>query len=286
MTTSKINNLPKGTVELEISIPWESIKDTYEKLFIKVGETIEVPGFRKGKAPKKLLEEKIDKTKLYEEVVKNIVPKAYQEAIKEHNLKPITSPKVDVLEAKEGQIWKIKATLALKPTINLKNYKEKIKELKKEKSGSKIWVPGKEGEKKPEEAKKPTVDDIVSVLVNEVGIELSDMLIEEEANRLLAGLVDQTQKLGMTVEQYLAAKGKTTESLRAEYAKEAIKNLTIELSLAEIADKENITVTQSDIDKLIEKVEKPEEKERLKSQSYYLAHLIRQQKTLDFLYSL
>ena len=122
--------------------------------------------------------------------------------------------------------------------------------------------------------------------MSEVEVELSDLLISEEANRLLANLVDQTQKLGLTVEQYLISKGKTSEQLRAEYAKQAAKNLSIEFALVEIADKENITVTPEDLEKIIAKVEKPEEREKLKQDSYYLAHLLRQQKTLDFLSNL
>lgn len=290
MTTSTIKNLPKNTIELEVAIPWTEVKASYDKIFADISSTLEVPGFRKGKAPRKMVEGKIDKSKLYQEVLKDIVPKAYAEALKTHNLNPIASPKVDVLEAKENASWKFKATVAMKPKINLKSYKEKIRELKKAKAtlpaqAGKIWLPGEPKDKK-EEVKKPSMDEIVDVILKEVEIELPDILVEEEANKLLAGLLDETQKLGMTVEQYLAAKNTTTDQLRSQYANEARKSLTVELALAEIADKENITVTEDDIDKLIQKVEKVEEKERLKAQSYYLAHLIRQQKTLDFLFNL
>ncbi len=284
MITSTLKLLPKATAELDIIIPWSDVKETYDKIFKDVVKSSEIPGFRKGKAPKKLIEEKVDKTKVYEEVSKEIVPKAYSQSVKTHNLVPVTTPKVEVVEAKEGGDWKLKITIALKPKIDLKNYKEKIRELKKSKS-AKIWLPGQE-KKVKEEDKKPSLDEIISVLAEHIEIDLSDLLISEEANKLLADLIDQTKKLGMTVEQYLAAKGKTTEILRAEYATQARKNLTIEFALSEIADKENITVSPEDINKLIEKVEKPEEKERLKSQSYYLAHLIRQQKTIDYLSNL
>lgn len=292
MSTSTLKNLPKGTVEIVIIIPWSDIKGSYEAIFADVLKNAEIAGFRKGKAPKKLVEDKIDKATIYEEVVKKIVPPAYSEAIRTHQLKPIISPKVEVLEAHEAKDWKIRATVALKPKIDLKSYKDKIRELKKSKATlpagrqGKIWVPGQGDAKEPEESKKPTLDEIISALVDAVEIEISDLMIQDEANRLLAGLIDQTKKLGITVEQYLSAKGKTTEQLRAEYATEAKRNLTVELTLAEIADKENITVSQQDIDQLINKVESAEEKARLKDQSYYLAHLIRQQKTLDFLGSL
>ena len=284
MITSTIKQLPKSTVEMEIKISWDEIKVTYEKIFDQVTKELELPGFRKGKAPKELVEKNVNKTKIFEEVIREIIPKAYANAIKEHNLQPIISPKIEVMKAKENEEWVVKATIALRPKVTLKNYKEKIREAKKPKA--KIWTPGEPKEKESKETKKPDLDLIINTLLTEAEVEISDLMISEEANRLLADLLDQVRKLGMTVEQYLLAKGKTTEQLRAEYAIQASKNLSVEFILAEIADLEKITVGNEDIEKLLEKVEKPEEKEKLRKDSYYLAHLIRQQKTLDFLYNL
>ena len=108
----------------------------------------------------------------------------------------------------------------------------------------------------------------------------------EEANRLLSDLIDRTRQLGLTMEQYLISKGKSREQLRAEYADEAKKNLTLEFALMEIAEAENITVNQTDIDNLLNNIKDEKEKEKLKSNSYYLAHLLRQQKTIDFINNL
>lgn len=280
MSTSTIKQLPKTTVELEIHIPWEEIKSTYEKILDNIVSETELSGFRKGKAPKDLVSKNLNKSKLYEEVVKEVIPKAYREEIQKHKLAPIIPPKVEVLKAKENEEWVVKTTIALKPKISLNKYKDKIKEFKKGKI--KIWTPGR-GEKKDEGENKLTLDEIVKLVMEEAEIELSEMLIEQEANRLLSDLIDQTQKLGLTVEQYLMAKGKTTDQIRTEYTIQAEKNLAIEFIISEIADEEKITVSQEDIDKLINKAEKEEEKEKLRRDSYYLAHLIRQQKTLDFL---
>lgn len=279
MSASTLKQLPKSTVELEIHIPWEDIKSTYDKILATVVKETELPGFRKGRAPKKMVDQNINKSKLYEEVVREVIPKAYQEEVQKHKIFPVIPPKVDVLKAKEGEEWTVKATIALKPKIELKNYKDKIKELKKSKV--KIWTPGADNKK--EEEVKPKLEELVKILLEAIVVELSDLIVSSEANRLLSDLIDQTQKLGLTVEQYLLAKGKTTDQIRAEYATQAIRNLSIEFILAEIADQENITVSKEDIEKLISKAEKPEDQEKLRKDSYYLAHLVRQQKTLDFL---
>src|SRR3989344_2000370 len=276
MATSILKQLPKSTAELEITIPWSEIKTTYQVVLDQVTKESEIPGFRKGKAPKKMVEEKIDKGKIYEELIKRIIPKAYAEAVSTHKLQPISSPKIEVVKAKQDEDWQVKATISLKPKISLKNYKDKIRDLKKAKV--KIWTPGENQKENTKEPSKLSVDEIINALADE--------LITQEANRMLSDLIDQTKQLGLTVEQYLISKGKTNEQLRAEYTHTAKRNLTVEFALTEVADVENITVSQEDLDKILEKVEKPEEKEKLKKDSYYLAHLIRQQKTLDFLSNL
>lgn len=274
--------LQKSTVEIEIRISWDEIKASYDKIFQMFVKEVEVEGFRKGKVPKELAEKKVDRNKIYQEVIKELVPKAYQKTVAEQKLLPVTTPKIELLKTKEGENWVIKVTVALKPKIDLKNYKEKMKAFKQEKI--KIWTPGSVTKKTSE--KKPSLDELIEVLLSEVEVELSDLLIAEEVNRLLANLIDQTQKLGLTIEKYLLAKGKTTEQLQAEYATQAVKNLSLEFALVEIADRENITVAAEDLEKLIARAEKPEEKEKLRKNSYYLAHLLRQQKTLEFLHNL
>ena len=283
MITSTVKHLPKATAELEMQIPWSEIKDIYEKIFARVASEMESTGFRKGKAPKELVEKNINRSKIYEEVIKEIIPKAYTHALQEHKLNPVTSPKIELSKAAEGTDWVVKTTIALKPKILLKDYKEKIKELKKGKT--KIWTPGTDN-KKAEDTKKPTLDEVVEVLAANIEVELSDLLVEQETNRLLSNLLDQVQKLGLTVDQYLATKHLTSEGLRQQYSQLARKNLTVEFAIAEIAEAENITVAQEEIDKLIAKAEKEEDKQKLRQDSYYLAHLLRQQKTLDFLYNL
>src|SRR3990167_1598620 len=189
MSTSTITHLPKSTVQLEINIPWQEIQSSYEEILKNVTQEAEIEGFRKGKAPKSLVEEKTDKNKLYEEVIKKIVPQVYAQAISEHKLNPIISPKI----------------------------------------------------KKDD---KLSVDEIINALLEEADVELSDELIKNEANRLLADLVDQTRQVGLTIEQYLISKGKTNDQLKAEYAQTANRNLTLEFTLMEIADRENITVSK------------------------------------------
>jgi FKBP-type peptidyl-prolyl cis-trans isomerase (trigger factor) len=277
-----INKLPNKTIELTLTIPWNDVKKDFDEVVREIAQNVELPGFRKGKAPIDMVKKSLTKQTLYEKVLGKIIPKAYIEAVNENKLKPIVNPKIEVIKAEEGEDWVCKATTCEMPEIDLKDYRKKIDSLF---AKEKIWIPGKE-EKKPEDTNKQKEDylqKIVDILLETVKIDIPDMLIEEEANRLLSNLLDQTQKLGLTVEQYLASRNITSEQIRAQYATQAKNSLALEFILEKIADEENIEVTDKEIESLIEKTADNKEKESLNNQKSYIKAILRRQKTLDSL---
>lgn len=285
--TSSLQRLPDATIELTITIPWPDVAKTYEAAVNEAVKQAEVSGFRRGKAPRKVVEEKLDKTKVYEDVLKDLLPKVYNQVITDQKLRPIINPKIELKEATEGKDWIIRVLTCEKPAVTLGNYQQAIKDLKTAKQ-KKIWVPGSKAEpegEKPED-KKPTLDELLKALFGAVTVTIPSLLVEHEVNRLLSDLIDQTKKLGLTVEQYLASTARTAESIRHEYEEQAKRTLTLEFSLEEIADKEGILVSDDDIAKVIETAKTDEEKKTLESQRYYLASVLRRQKTLDFLAAL
>jgi len=99
-------------------------------------------------------------------------------------------------------------------------------------------------------------------------------------------LVDKLAKLGMTLEQYLTSKGKTADALRRDHEDEVVKMYSVEFILEELADREKIVVEPADIDTVINASSDPKEKESLAANRYYIASMLRRQKTLDFLATL
>lgn len=285
--TSTFERKDDGSLEITITVPWADITTLYDHAVEHAVEHAEIQGFRKGKAPRKLVEEKLDKTHVYEDVLRDLIPKVYNEAITEHKLRPVVNPKIELLDATEQKDWKIRAVTAEKPNIELGKYKEAIRDVKAAKA-NKIWTPADGEEKKEEkpEDKKPTLDELLKALFESVKIKLPAILIEHEANRLLSDLIDQTKKLGLTVEQYLSSTGRTGDTVRKEYEEQAIRTLTLEFALEEIADTEGVLVSDDDIDAIIKTAKSDEEKDSLAKQKYYLASVLRRQKTLDFLAAL
>ncbi|MBI2338602.1 trigger factor family protein, partial [Candidatus Daviesbacteria bacterium] len=139
--TAALQKLDDGTIKLTITIPAPVVKKTQEEVVSELVKNAKLAGFRKGKAPKKLVEEKLDKQEVQEEVLKKLLPSAYLEAIKQHNLKPIINPKIHVQKVGVGADWIFEALTCEMPEVKLDGYKEAIAKLT---AKSKIIVPGKE----------------------------------------------------------------------------------------------------------------------------------------------
>ncbi len=283
--TSTYKRLDDGSVELSIIIPWAIVEKTYNQVIEKAVHEAQLPGFRKGKAPRKMVLEKLDKSKTYEDVLKILLPTVYNDAVSVHKLRPIVSPKIEFKEAKEGKDWLITVFTAEKPTLILGNYKKTIQDLNSSKR-NKIWTPGSGTKKEDEKPQKPTLDEVLNSLYQTISIKIPTLLLDHEVNRLLSDLIDQTKKLGLTVEQYLASTNRSSAVLRKEYEEQARRTLALEFALEEIADKEAIIVSDDDIDTVIKTAKSDEERKNLQAQRYYVAGILRRQKTLDMLASL
>jgi len=282
----KLTWLPKKAFEITVTIPWEEISQAQNQIIQTAGKNLEIKGFRKGNAPEKLVREALGPQKLIELSLQKLLPDYFQKAIEEFKIRPIVTPRIELVSAKENEDWQVKFTACVEPEVNLNNYKE---EIKKESLAKAIWTPEKSSSSaktKKEEDKDQKLNRVLEWLIKNVKVEICDLLKDEEVNRKLANLLDQIQKMGLTLDQYLASTGRTVEQLREEYARQAEENLTLEFVLSKIADEEKIEVKPEEIEKVIAETKTEDEKKALQSQSYLLATLLRRQKTLDFLASL
>lgn len=273
---STINKLEDNTIELKIAVPWETVKKVKEEVLEAFVKEAELPGFRKGMAPKKLVEEKIDPDRLREEILKRILPQGYVEAVKEHKINPIINPKIHVDKLEDEKDWEFTALTCEAPQIELGDYKDKIKTVT---AKSKIAVPGKE-------QTQVGFDEVVKILMETVKITIPAILIEGEVDRLLSQMLDEIKRLGLTLDQYLASTKRTIEDLRAEYAQKASNDLKLEFALQKIADEEKIFAEDKEVDEAITQAPNEAERQNLMTNKNLLAVIIRQQKTLDFLRNL
>lgn len=290
MLNYKKTNLGKNTFQFEVFVPKNQIEKKYEEVFNLLAKELEVPGFRKGKTPKEIAKQKIKKETVYQELIKRILPEIYQELLKQENLKPFVTPKIELLKAKEGKDWQIRITVAEKPKITLPDYKKIIKNLKAEEKKKDIWVPGKTEEKKEksssEEETGKLLNKIFDLLIKSTKIEISELIIEEELEKRLTRLVDDIRKIGLTVEAYLKSKNETIETIKRRFTREIEDLYKLELALDKIADLEKITVNQTDLDLLFKNIKDEKDRQEAIKNSYFYASILRRKKTIDFILSL
>jgi FKBP-type peptidyl-prolyl cis-trans isomerase (trigger factor) len=287
MLTHSLKKLPNNTAEIVVKISWDEIQKEYSAAFDALHRDFSFEGFRKGKVPRAIAEKHIAKETVFQRLIRELLPKIYSDLIKEEKLQPIVSPKIELVKAKENEEWEIKFTIAEKPAIDLGDYKEKIKETKAKAKKADIWVPGKGEEKKaPVKDNQKILNEVLSALMKAVKIEIPDLIIEEELNRRLTALVDDIQKLGLTVDAYLKSKQTTIEQLKEKFSQEIKDTYRLEFILGEIADKEGIKVEQADLDHLFNHLKDEKERKEAQSNAYFYASILRKQKTLDYLTNL
>ncbi|HHT9111071.1 MAG TPA: trigger factor [Candidatus Brocadiaceae bacterium] len=107
---------------LKFEIPRETVDSELEKKTREVCDTIEIPGFRKGRAPRKLVEKRFA-NQIRDEVKQSVVGDSYQKALEEHKISPVGDPKFGEIKMESGQPLNFDVTLEVLPTFDVEHYK-------------------------------------------------------------------------------------------------------------------------------------------------------------------
>jgi len=113
------NNQGVLTVEVDAS----QVDEALDQAFKKVVKKVQVPGFRKGKVPRKMFEARFGVESLYQDALDILLPTAYGQAVQETGIEPVDRPEVDVEQMEQGKSLIFKATVTVKPEVKLGDYK-------------------------------------------------------------------------------------------------------------------------------------------------------------------
>lgn len=119
----KLEKLEKNVVQLEIEVDATRFEQGMQKAFVKNAGRFNIPGFRKGKAPRKMVERYYGEQVLYEDAINEICPEAYDEAVVQNALHPVERPEIDIKQIGSGQNFIFTAKVTLKPEVELGQYK-------------------------------------------------------------------------------------------------------------------------------------------------------------------
>lgn len=128
-----IKKLPKSRIEFEIVVPWKDWEKYLDMAAAELGAEIKISGFRPGKAPRNIVEQKIGKGALLNNAAEKAVQKSYADFVVNQKLDVVGSPKVEIEKIDEGKDLEYKATVAVMPEVSLKNgYKKAVKKINEE----------------------------------------------------------------------------------------------------------------------------------------------------------
>lgn len=215
----KMEKIEKNTVELEITVGSEEFGAAVAKAAKTLAHKINVPGFRKGKAPRAMVERYVGTQALYNDAVDDLIGPAYAKAVAETEIQPVDRPEVDLVQIEEGKDLIFKAKVTVKPEVELGEYKG----LNVEKTAAAVTDENVEEELKRKQEQYAKV-----VTLEEGTVENKDTVTID-----FAGSVDGVAFEGGTAEGYELTIGSATfipgfedQLIGAEIGKEVDVNVT------------------------------------------------------------
>lgn len=119
----QVEKLENNMAKLTIEVPAEELEKAIERAYQKSKNKISIPGFRKGKAPRKMIEQMYGREIFYEDAANILIPDVYEKELEECPEEVVSSPKIDVVQLEAGKPFIFTAEVALKPEVTLGKYK-------------------------------------------------------------------------------------------------------------------------------------------------------------------
>jgi trigger factor len=116
---STVENLSPTRVRLAVEVPFDELKPSLDAAYKKIGSQVRVPGFRPGKVPARVIDQRVGRAAVLEEAINDVLPRVYGEAAREHELQTVGQPEVDVTNIDDGQSMSFTAEVDIRPEITL-----------------------------------------------------------------------------------------------------------------------------------------------------------------------
>jgi trigger factor len=118
-----LESIEKNQASIHVEVEEEKVAAALDQAYRKVVKRVVIPGFRKGKTPRSILEARLGKEVLYEEAVEILLAEAYEEAVRETAIEPIQQPEIDIVQMEEGKPFIFDVKVEVLPEVELGEYK-------------------------------------------------------------------------------------------------------------------------------------------------------------------
>lgn len=242
----KVSDLIVPNQTFTLTITTDQIAAARQKGLVRAQKSLKIDGFRPGKVPLKIVEERLGKQGITELVLEDVLPKAYSEHIKANNLNPLTEPEVTPKTMEDGQDWVFEVAIAIAPPVELGDYQAIAKTAPKSDHSD------HEGHEHTEDDfRQMHLQEILKALLGKIKVSVPELLVRRETEHRLEHLANQLAKVNVPLEEYLKNIGKTREELQQEYAVSTFASLQVELLLAAIIQKAELKVEEKELEDLM-----------------------------------
>lgn len=121
---SSAEKLSATRVKLTVEVPFEELKPEIDKAYKVLAQQVNIPGFRKGKAPRQLIDARVGRGPVLEQVVNDMLPTRYQQALEENEITPLGQPEIDITKLEDGEAIEFTAEVDIRPEIEVPDFSE------------------------------------------------------------------------------------------------------------------------------------------------------------------
>ena len=121
---STVEQLNPTRVKVTVEVPFAELEPDFAKAYKSLAGQVTIPGFRPGKAPAKLLESRIGRPAVLEQVINDMIPARYSEAVEEHDLKVMAQPEIEVTKLEDNDVVEFTAEVDVRPEITLPKFED------------------------------------------------------------------------------------------------------------------------------------------------------------------
>lgn len=294
---------------IQITLNWKLVEPVYKKTVSNFAKDVKAEGFRVGKAPLAIVEQKIGLEKIIDQVLRELLPEAYEKEVKKSGKKPITTPEFNPISLEKNKDWVLEAHFSLIPEVKLGDYKKITKEAKAEalkfieKRNAEIVKEAKECESKDkdhdhakahqelteQEKKEINLQHIFKELVANFAPAIGELLLRQETQAEFERLVEQLKQYKISVEDYLKRRQITIEQLSQELAGTVLSRLQLDFIMAEISKTEKLEIKDEEVKAELIKITNLKMRQDIEKNQNYLNQIkanLLQQKTLTLLLAL
>ena len=294
---------------ITITLKWTILEPVYKKTVSSFAKDIKAEGFRVGKAPLAIVEQKVGLEKIIDQVLKELLPEAYEVEIKKSDKKPITTPEFNPISLEKNKDWVLEAHFSPIPEVKLGDYKkvtkkaktealkfieERNKAIKKEATECKNEAKDHDHAKAhqeltDQEKKEINLQHIFKELVANFAPSIGELLLRQETQAEFERLVEQLKQYKISVEDYLKKRQITIEQLSQELAGTVLSRLQLDFIMAEISKTEKLEIKDEEVKAELIKITNLKMRQDIEKNQNYLNQIkanLLQQKTLTLLLTL